>query len=287
MKHESIIFSAATAIPPVHHVPARGLSPTRQLARGVHSIVASSHMQTSNSDKTEPVFNERHGESMACCTNHRECGQLQDVLSEIAALQRALAFSQQQLTAALQTIAGLKRSEAGLKRQLQTTTDNYTQALHFAHHDELTGLPNRCLFQDRLNQSMAQADRQRKPVALLFIDLDEFKTVNDELGHNVGDLLLREVAWRLSASIRGGDTACRYGGDEFLILLTDIDSECGVAASIDKIRARLAEPYCLDGQTVSITASIGAAVYRQDGQSCVDLLKKADSAMYRAKGRRS
>jgi len=157
------------------------------------------------------------------------------------------------------------------------------QARHFAYHDELTGLPNRSLLLDRLRQAVAQASRQHKQVALLFLDLDGFKGVNDRFGHAAGDTLLQQVAERLAACIRGGDTACRYGGDEFVIMLPEIDGAESAAAVAQKIHGHLAAPYVVDGQAITVTASIGAAVYPADGKDCSELIKQADIAMYLAK----
>ncbi|MBD9360341.1 GGDEF domain-containing protein [Methylomonas fluvii] len=212
-----------------------------------------------------------------------ECCQLNQSRAELAALERALAISQQQLSDARRQIESLAAARKTLEQQLLESNEKYRQALHCAHHDELTGLPNRVLLLDRLQQAMAQADRQQRPVALLFIDLDEFKNINDELGHAAGDQLLKEVARRLSACLRYGDTACRYGGDEFLVLLGEVDADRSVAAVIEKIQSQLAETCNIKGKPVAISASIGAAIYHHDGQSSLDLLNRADSAMYRAK----
>lgn len=234
----------------------------------------------------EPAADGERASGERNCALHGDCLHLNQVNAEVAELKRALAISQQELAAARLTIVELTKTEANLSRQLQQIAESCEQALHLAHHDELTGLANRSLLMDRLQQALAQADRQQKPVALLFIDLDDFKTINDSFGHDAGDRLLREVGRRLSADIRCGDTACRYGGDEFLLLLTDIDGETGVSAVIEKIHARLAAPYWLAGREVSVGASIGAALYRRDGMSSTELLKQADRAMYRAKRRR-
>lgn len=240
-----------------------------------------SNYQHSNNAAVSPLLAQHWLEQTPPCES--ECCQLQQSREEISALQRALALSQQQLASARRQIESLRQSHDSLEQQLLESNENYRQALHCAHHDELTGLPNRILLLDRLQQIMAQADRQQKPVALLFIDLDEFKNVNDQLGHTAGDQLLREVAARLSACLRYGDTACRYGGDEFLILLGEVDDDSSVAAVIEKIQSCLAEACLLNGTLVSITASIGAAIYHHDEQSDMDLLNRADSAMYRAK----
>ena len=209
--------------------------------------------------------------------------QFQDSIPEIVELKRALATSQQQLKAAQQQIETLTDSNACLRQKLIRIAKKYAQALHFANHDELTGLANRSLLVDRLKQAMAQSDRQHNQVALLFIDLDKFKSVNDRLGHAAGDKLLQQVAERLAACIRYGDTACRYGGDEFVIMLPEINGQENAAAVTEKIRARLAAPYVLNDNVVAITASIGVAVYRAGEQNYSDLIKQADIAMYIAK----
>ena len=216
---------------------------------------------------------------------NRSYEQLQYALSEMAALKQALARSQQQLKTAELHIESLEVAQTGLRQKLIRLAKKCAQALHFAYHDELTGLPNRTLLMDRLKQAMAQSDRKQKQVALLFIDLDKFKSVNDGLGHSAGDTLLQLVAERLSACIRKGDTACRYGGDEFLVMLPEIDGQVNAALVTEKIRARLAAPYVLDGYSISITASIGIALYRADGLNCSELIKQADTAMYHAKKR--
>lgn len=211
--------------------------------------------------------------------------QAQHPSAELAELKRALATSQQQLQAARQQVDGLAKTNAALQRKLIRLAEKCARALHFAHHDELTGLPNRRLLLDRLKQAMGQSARHHKPVALLWVDLDHFKSVNDRLGHGAGDQLLQQVAARLAASIRCGDTASRYGGDEFVVMLPEIEGPEQAAAVAEKIRVQLAAPYLVDGQALAISASIGAAIYRADGQSCRDLLKQADLAMYLAKAR--
>lgn len=180
----------------------------------------------------------------------------------------------------------LARSNARLTKKLVRLKRDAAQARHFAYHDQLTGLPNRNLLMDRLTQALAQAARQHKQVGLLLLDLDQFKSVNDRLGHAAGDQVLQEVAGRLSACIRSCDTACRYGGDEFVIMLPEIDGRASVEAVAGKIRARLFAPYMLDDRVIVLTASIGIAVYRSDGRDGSELIREADSAMYLAKARR-
>jgi len=216
-------------------------------------------------------------------TCNADINQIYQAGAEIARLKQALSESQQQLRTFQQQIESLLQTETCQNQEILKLTKQLVRAHHYAHHDELTGLPNRSLLFDRLKQAMAQSDRQQKPMALLFIDLDKFKNVNDQLGHAAGDQLLRLVAERLTACMRYEDTVCRYGGDEFLILLTEIDDNDVVDVLIEKIRSRLSGPYEVDGHSIAITASIGATVYRVGGLSCNELIRQADSAMYRAK----
>lgn len=158
------------------------------------------------------------------------------------------------------------------------------QRLEFVvSHDPLTGLPNRAIFQQRLGQALAQAARYEHKVALLFIDLDRFKIVNDTMGHEAGDRLLRQVAERFRDCLREGDTVGRHGGDEFVVLIEQYESAIQVAGVAQKIIDQSAIPFELDGQEFHISASIGIATYPSDAQDGPTLLKHADIAMYRAK----
>jgi diguanylate cyclase len=205
--------------------------------------------------------------------------------SDAAAVCRALATSEQRLGAALRLADELRGQEALLKQNVALLTEAVVQARQFAYHDELTGLPNRRLLLDRFNQAIARAARQRKPVALLLLDLDGFKTVNDALGHVAGDSLLRQVAARLLACVRTSDTACRFGGDEFVVLLPELESPESAAAAVGKVRAHFAAPYLIGDTTVDVSTSIGMALYPVDGLTYEDLVRHSDVAMYRDKVR--
>src|SRR3954454_422010 len=159
---------------------------------------------------------------------------------------------------------------------------NFEDAMHQAFHDSLTGLPNRALFLDRLELAHARAQRSGSPIAVLFMDLDSFKHVNDSLGHAAGDELLVLVAGRLRRWVRPSDTAARFGGDEFAILLEDLDASNGARLVAQRILDSLREPFEIQGQEVSVGASIGIASSANPGSD--DLLRNADLAMYRAKG---
>ncbi|MFT4172686.1 MAG: EAL domain-containing protein [Rhodocyclaceae bacterium] len=160
---------------------------------------------------------------------------------------------------------------------------NEARIAYLAHHDPLTTLPNRTLFQDRLEQALARAERQTQMVALLFLDLDRFKTINDSLGHLAGDRLLQAVSDRLRECVRETDTICRQGGDEFIIVLPDIDDADTPARVAEKILRQLSEPFDIDGHRLGTSFSIGIAVYPGDGSSADTLMKNADTAMYHAK----
>ncbi|HXC39804.1 MAG TPA: diguanylate cyclase [Burkholderiales bacterium] len=157
------------------------------------------------------------------------------------------------------------------------------ELLKVALYDHLTGLPNRLLLEDRMAQAMARADRGRQHCALMFVDLDRFKEVNDTYGHHVGDELLRAVAVRLTHCMRRGDTAARTGGDEFLIVLGDVEKPQAAAQVGAKVLAELSRPFAVKGLQLGISASIGISVYPQDGKTLVELKTNADVAMYRVK----
>ncbi len=157
------------------------------------------------------------------------------------------------------------------------------QAMQLALYDALTGLPNRKLLEERLGQALAHARRSQGECALLFIDLDKFKPINDNYGHAYGDLLLKDVAKRLQSCMRESDTASRLGGDEFVALLSEVDGEEAVKLVASKILDRLTMPYHISGHEFSISASIGAAVFPRHGSDSKTLIKNADLAMYDAK----
>lgn len=155
---------------------------------------------------------------------------------------------------------------------------------HLAQHDFLTDLPNPVLLNDRIAQAIALARRYGKQFAVLFIDLDHFKRINDSLGHATGDKLLQSVALRLKACVRGSDTVSRKGGDEFVVLLSEITHAEHAARSADKIMAAVTAAHQVAGHQLLVTASIGISIYPLDGADAETLLKSADAAMYQAKG---
>jgi diguanylate cyclase (GGDEF)-like protein/PAS domain S-box-containing protein len=154
---------------------------------------------------------------------------------------------------------------------------------YLAQHDFLTELPNRMLLNDRLTQAMALAHRHRHSLAVLFVDVDHFKLINDTHGHAIGDLLLKSIAQRLVACVRNSDTVSRYGGDEFVVLLTEVAHSEDAALSADKILAALSVPHRIENQELHVTVSVGIGVYPDDGTDAETLLKNADTALLNAK----
>ena len=154
---------------------------------------------------------------------------------------------------------------------------------HLATHDVLTDLPNRALGMDRLSQALALARRNVAMAALVFVDLDGFKEINDTHGHEAGDRVLKEVAGRLRASVRETDTVARFGGDEFLLVLTAMTDKASVTAVVKKVLKSVSRSFAVDGRVTPLGASIGIALYPGDGETPEELLRRADRAMYAAK----
>ena len=173
------------------------------------------------------------------------------------------------VTAAIRDISVRKNAEA--------------QMTHLAQHDFLTGLPNRVLLNDRIGQAIASASRREKKVAILFLDLDGFKHINDSLGHPTGDKLLESIAIRLEECVRNSDTVSRQGGDEFVVLISDADQWEDAAVVAGRILQSVAESHSLDQHDLHITTSIGVSIYPDDGLDAETLIKNADTAMYHAK----
>jgi diguanylate cyclase (GGDEF)-like protein len=171
----------------------------------------------------------------------------------------------------------------GRRRAVQEQVAHASRVEYLAYHDGLTTLPNRSLFSKLLAQSISQARRYKRQLALLFIDLDRFKHINDTLGHEAGDQLLQEVAARLTACLRDSDTVARLGGDEFVVLLPELDVDKYAATVAQKILSSVARPFLLLGQEFRVTASVGISTYPEDGQDEQTLTKNADIAMYQAK----
>ena len=159
------------------------------------------------------------------------------------------------------------------------------KAIHTSQHDDLTGLPNRVLLNDRLEQAIALAKRHKGKVAILFLDLDGFKHINDSLGHLTGDKLLQSVAHNLQQCVRMPDTVSRQGGDEFILLLQDVKRTADIAETAKRVLQAIAEPYTIDQRELHVTASLGVSLYPDSGLDAETLIKNADTAMYQAKAR--
>jgi diguanylate cyclase (GGDEF)-like protein len=210
----------------------------------------------------------------------------QRVVSELAQVKRALAISRRETKTACREIESLRNDNSRLKLELVALARNEATARAFGYQDDLTGLPNRRLLKDRLGQALARSSRHDTRVMLLLLDLDDFKRINDSLGHAAGDHVLRMVAQRLSEGIRSADTACRYGGDEFVVMLPDVEDTTVAARIAEKLLGTLGTPYVIGEIEIRMTASIGTVVYPDDGGTCVELLRKADISLYRAKNGR-
>ncbi|MGH9442831.1 MAG: diguanylate cyclase domain-containing protein, partial [Thermoanaerobaculia bacterium] len=156
---------------------------------------------------------------------------------------------------------------------------------HLAYHDSLTGLPNRLLLKDRLSVALSRSVRTRTLVVVVFLDLDNFKPVNDRLGHVGGDGLLREAARRLRTVVRQEDTLARFGGDEFVIVAEGLQDLAGVASIAEKVLAAIRAPFEIDGRDLFLTASLGVSIGQQASLDGEELIHNADTAMYRAKER--
>jgi diguanylate cyclase (GGDEF)-like protein/PAS domain S-box-containing protein len=180
-------------------------------------------------------------------------------------------------------VTALKRAQEDLRHAALQLQHDARRLEFLAHHDPLTGLPNRAMFSERAREALAHARRHGKSAAFLFLDLDHFKSINDSLGHDVGDSLLKTIAQRLRASVRGDDFVARIGGDEFCVLLQEIADAREAAAVAQKLLHELEKPYRIGEHALASGASIGIACVPQDGEDVATLLRLADLAMYRAK----
>jgi diguanylate cyclase (GGDEF)-like protein len=213
------------------------------------------------------------GVKSALDTNEAVAMKLQDASKRLTAVNQALQIAIRDRTMVDHQLAAAMEQEEGSRNA--------------ALHDNLTGLPNRTLFQDRLEHAIAQAKRHRWILAVMFVDLDNFKTINDTYGHQAGDAVLQTVARRLAHSTRNEDTVSRYGGDEFLYLLTPLHDQNDIAMIAEKILKAIQAPCDVRVRDVivnpSVKASIGISVFPKDGASAAALIRRADEAMYGAK----
>jgi diguanylate cyclase (GGDEF)-like protein/PAS domain S-box-containing protein len=189
-------------------------------------------------------------------------------------------WSMEDVTAERDARGMLERAVAERTAELKSAEE---RARHLADHDALTGLPNRRLLEDRLTQALALSYRNRKQTAVMFVDLDRFKTINDSLGHSVGDVILKEVAARLVKQLRVVDTICRTGGDEFVVVLPEIKRSGDAANVAQKLIENLSQPIRVEERELTVTPSIGISVFPDDGRDAEALIRNADAAMYYAK----
>ena len=223
-------------------------------------------------------------------TTHERAQQLLNGEISFSQLEK-LCLRKDGLAVWVQVTVSLLRDSSGAPLNFVGQIENITERKRcqdeirqLAYYDVLTNLPNRRLLLDRLNQALAQAQRHQRSLAVMFLDLDHFKEINDTLGHDAGDELLKVVAERLSLCVRGGDTVSRHGGDEFVIILSEIALQQDVALVAEKILEVLNEPVTIQRHKLKITTSIGIVVYTvEDEDDAVSLMKKADIAMYQAK----
>ena len=208
---------------------------------------------------------------------------MEDVTQEHAQ-REALARAHEELERRVaERTAELSAANAKLQEEIAERQQAEERIRHLAHHDPLTGLPNRALLQDRLQQALTQARRGGHRVAVMFLDLDRFKAINDSLGHEVGDELLKAVAQRLRGAVRAGDTVARLGGDEFVVVLPEVADAEAVARVAEKIIAAFVPPVPIGPHVLKASTSIGIGVSPEDGEEPHALMKSADTAMYLAK----
>jgi diguanylate cyclase (GGDEF)-like protein len=217
--------------------------------------------------------------------------EVEDALRKNAAIESKVQAVSVDLSVVNRALKGEVRERRMVDHQFAAAEEQEEAGRHAAFHDVLTGLPNRALFNNRLEHGFAQAKRHGWTLAVMFVDLDDFKIINDTHGHDAGDGVLRAIARRLEDSTRGGDTVSRHGGDEFLYLLTEIRDEANIAMIAEKIIQAIQAPCNVAVRdlniTASVKASIGISIFPKDGTTADTLVKSADEAMYRAKQTKS
>jgi diguanylate cyclase (GGDEF)-like protein len=186
-----------------------------------------------------------------------------------------------------QEVALLRAANSRLRREVASLKEREAQAQRLADRDALTGLYNRRRMLELLESTIAEAEAQGQCVGLLFIDLNGFKAINDEYGHIAGDNVLTTAALRIAARVRAEDYVCRYGGDEFVVILPNVPSVAALTRVADNIRARMALPHIVEGREQHLTAAVGESLYPRDGDDAAQLLNRADQDMYRLKARLS
>ena len=218
-------------------------------------------------------------------------GVVADAVEKSEAVEEKMEEAAEKLAAVNKALAGEVRDRVRLDHQFAAVTEQQQAARHASLHDGLTGLPNRALFNDRLKQAIAQARRHHRALAVMFLDLDQFKYINDLHGHDVGDSALKTVAQRLKESTRSDDTVSRLGGDEFVFLLMEIPNDEGIAMIAEKIIKAIQAPINIRMHDrnidLSLKTSIGISIFPKDGTNADSLVSSADLAMYQAKRSKS
>lgn len=208
---------------------------------------------------------------------------VQECADDLSQVNKAVAREVMERRRLERKLADSKLELADTQAALSDTQDQEKHSRYLSLHDEVTGLPNRSLFNDRLKSALAHAKRHSWRLAVMFIDLDKFKAINDAHGHAAGDTVLKIVAARLKESVRDADTVGRQGGDEFVYLMLEAGEDSDVLHAAEKIVRNIAQPCSVDGVEVTVKPSVGIAIYPQDGTSASALLENADAAMYQAK----
>jgi diguanylate cyclase (GGDEF)-like protein len=215
----------------------------------------------------------------------RDRATLLGALAISGAVAMAFLLSRRLATRVLESLDDAGTGQERLETQLAAVLEAKEEYRALAYHDDLTGLPNRSLFHDRLGLALAHSSRRQGHLALLYLDIDDFKGVNDSFGHGSGDRVLVELAGRIRTAVRAEDTVARLGGDEFVVLLAQVGGAADAARVAAKVLDAVRLPFRVDGHEVSIAASVGVSVYPDDGTSPDDLVSNADGAMYREKRR--
>jgi diguanylate cyclase (GGDEF)-like protein/PAS domain S-box-containing protein len=241
--------------------------------------VAYSETAPGGTHQSEQRFKRRDGTTFICRTRGRRIDMGDTEQEWIWSFEDVTVEREAELRVQ-EVLGGLERKVAERTAELEEAK---ARAQHLADHDALTGLPNRRLLEDRLTQALALSHRNRKASAVMFVDIDRFKTINDSLGHAVGDALLKEIASRLVNQLREGDTICRIGGDEFVVVLPEVKRSSDVAHVAQKVIEQLSMPLVVEERELSVSCSIGIAVYPDDGRDAESLIRNADAAMYHAK----